>query len=255
MFLYNLKALAGEKLHIVFDLDFTIISKVYEKQNHNTFLASDKNYYNPNKWALEGIEIAYNEGHKISFFSGGDKKRNESVLKKLRLTDGRTLYEIATNIHSKSDLVVKSKMGKFSERYKKDLGRLGYDLKNTILIDDILNFVPVSQKDNILWLGRSYEYFNDYNAVLNKGSSSVYQLKYVPQSYEKWFISHNKLRYIFELLLDSSNSADPLSYIARNRQKYIPDDSHGLSTFQQSLLKTDVGAHLCFRKYRLFLPK
>jgi hypothetical protein len=244
--------------HLVFDIDYTLFHVVDKIVSKRTVRASDKLLYEPIAWGVEGIENSLARGYRISFYSGGEESRNLSLLKKIKLSDGRSLLEIAEGVYSKKDLEVVAEKGRFSERYKKNLKKLGFDLKRTLLIDDLENFIPSTQKNNVLWVGKTYHHFNSFDLAKKSILEAKKDLKYIPTTNDQWFISKNKMKYVFDLILDakekSRNSYEILSYIQKNKNKYIPYDEIITPNHATRLGPLDKPS-LCFRNFRFFKVK
>jgi len=79
-------------------------------------------------------------GMKISFFSGGGRERNEALLRRIRLSDGRTALDVAERVFSKPDLtqVSNDESLRFPQRYKKRPQDLfeNIDMTRMVLFDD-----------------------------------------------------------------------------------------------------------------------
>lgn len=254
--LYSTKA-AESTFHLVLDIDYTFFHLVDQRVSERTIMASDKRFYEPIAWGIEGIENVLARGMKISFFSGGEEARNISLLKQVKLSDGRSLYEVSQAVYSKKHLKKVASKGRFSERYKKDLLALGFNMDKTLLIDDLANFAPENQKSNLLWIGRTYYHFNDFLEAQKALSIRKKELKFIPKSHDEWFIAKNKMKYVFELILDakenSKNSKDILKFIQKNKNNYIPYNE-ALTPEFYNILNQFEAPSVCFRSYKIFLP-
>ncbi|WP_374075028.1 hypothetical protein [Bdellovibrio bacteriovorus] len=179
-------------IDIVFDIDWTtfysIDSKEPNQQNHQTLAVEGKLYRATDHLTdvIETLLIKYPEV-RISFFSGGEKSRNESLLGSVYLSDGRSLKEIAHKVLSKADLTVVSQNEtlSFSERYKKniDKGIPDWSSQRTILIDDQVNFAkpPLVAVNS---LGQ-FNYQNQFD-------SSRTNEKHYPATEAQWAMERNK---------------------------------------------------------------
>jgi hypothetical protein len=244
--------------HLILDIDYTLFHVVDERVSKRTIMGSDKLLYEPIAWGVEGIENALARGVKISFFSGGEEDRNISLLKQVKLSDGRSLFEVADGVYSRKHLEVVSDKGTFSERYKKNLEILGFDMKRSLLLDDLKDFVPNKHIRNILWIGKTYHHFNSYSLAQKATLEAKRELKYIPVTEEQWFISKNKMKYVFELILDanekSKKTSDILSYINKYQREYIPYKEILTSKYLR-LLRVNEKPSVCFRNYRFFKRK
>lgn len=181
--------------HVVFDIDWTIISEIKEgrKVPSKRVIEVDGHRY----FVAEGLEefiqsILDKKDVKISFFSGGELVRNEELLSKIKLKDQRSLKEIAYKVLSFEDLIVMDapEGAPFAERYKKDLTKVSSDLDQLIMFDDTYNFsleTKVQQSNHVFFIGSTLEYFESFKDA--KGLTG----KFIPRSYEQWLLSNKKL--------------------------------------------------------------
>ncbi len=175
-------------LHVVFDIDWTIVSNYESEVSKLTSAAEERILYVEGKpyivrdHTTELIESLLAKNINISFFSGGTKSRNDELLSKIILSDGRSLKDIAYKVKSFEDLTKVPGVldtAKFQERFKKDLLKITDDLSKVIIIDDAFNFfVNEEQKRNRLFLGPTYKYFEEYAAI---GKLSG---EYIPKNYD-----------------------------------------------------------------------
>ena len=98
---------------------------------------------------------------RVSFFSGGTAERNSALLDSIKLKDGTSLKSLAgTRIYGRDRMLVTG-LGpehRVRERFKKDLQIINPNLEDVILVDDIKEFVPSSQKEHLLWIGEDFPY-------------------------------------------------------------------------------------------------
>lgn len=194
-------------LHVVFDIDWTIVSNYESEVSKLSKSAEEKIHYVEGKpyivrdHTIELIESLLAKNINISFFSGGTKSRNIDLLSKIILSDGRSLKEIAFKIKSFEDLTKVQNIpetAKFQERFKKDLLKITDDLSKVIIIDDAFNFfVNEEQKKNRLFLGPTFKYFEEYEAI---GKISG---EYIPKSYDEWLFDRDKFKIIENLIEDA----------------------------------------------------
>lgn len=184
----SIQALAGPVPDIVFDIDQTIATMIHNV-SHGDLLRDPTN---PQKgvisirWREAGV--THQESYRIyegvsdllsdlkeqqrsgkvrvSFFSGGQKERNEALLKQIKLSDGTSALDLVTASDGSVRSFDRSHMtptglgenARIRERFKKDLTLINSNLDNIVLVDDIQNFVPDHQKRNVLWLGENFPY-------------------------------------------------------------------------------------------------
>lgn len=178
--------------HIVFDIDWTITSEVApDFKGERIIEVEGKKYF-----VHDGIEdfvenILSKKDISISFFSGGSLTRNQSLLKQIKLRDGRSLYEIAYKILSKEDLTTVPNAlatDKFSKRYKKDLLKVSRDLSQLIMIDDTEHFVlNALQEEHVIPTGKTFEHFEKFS------EAKVATGDYIPRSESEWSFARKKL--------------------------------------------------------------
>lgn len=186
--------LEADTKHIVFDIDWTISSELgpsYKGVGHRVIEVEGKKYFVHD--GLEELieELLQKKDFKISFFSGGSYLRNHALLKQIKLSDGKTLEEIAYKILNKEDLTLVPGMGnteKFSKRYKKDLTKISKDLSNLVMIDDTEHFVlDAAQENHVLWTGKTFEHF-DHFADAKEATG-----EYIPRTISEWSFARKKL--------------------------------------------------------------
>jgi hypothetical protein len=190
-----------EKKHVVFDIDWTITSQVTPNFKDNRIIEVEGKKY----FVHDGIEqfveeLLQKKEMNISFFSGGSKSRNHSLLRQIKLSDGRSLEDIAYKILNSEDLTrVEGAIpsDKFSLRYKKDLNKITTDLSNLVMIEDTLHFVlNQKQEEHVLFLGKTFLHFENFSdAKLGTG-------EYIPRSVGEWSLARKKL-----LILNSAFNA------------------------------------------------
>lgn len=183
--------------HFVFDIDWTIVTPLEGTKAKKTFKAL-KNYielkdgsaYLLKEGVIDILEaISKYDQYKASFFSGGKKERNTSLLKLIKLKNGKTAYEVAEKVLSYEDLsiVSKDKNLRFSERLKKDLRKSGSPIEKTILIEDIPHFAKgVEGRKQTIWIG------DTYFPALRDWSYQKYQSFWDSLEKEKRFLAPSK---------------------------------------------------------------
>ena len=193
--LIPMMALAELPLDVVFDIDLTIVTRVddgphgdmladptdprrgtvdinflepeYDRQNRplgNRTTPRNERYriYDGMTDLMEKLKVLQQEGKvRVTFFSGGPEARNEALLRTIKMRDGSSLWDLASGrVHGRTALTptgVPSRM-RIRDRFKKDLTRVNPDLNDVIIIDDIKEFVPVDQRENLLWIGEEFPY-------------------------------------------------------------------------------------------------
>lgn len=174
-------------MDIVFDIDLTVVSTIYDEEGtdllrdpsdvkKSTFDISFKNPELEGKVVTETyrkfdgvtdlmleLKRLQSEGFvRVSFFSGGHEARNKELLKNIKLTDGTSLYDLATpeRIFSRTDMKATGLKppARIRERFKKDLTIVNPNLEDVIIVDDIKEFVPDSQKKNMFWIDEKFPY-------------------------------------------------------------------------------------------------
>lgn len=212
-------ARANAPIDLVFDIDWTTFYSI-EKANDT----------DPQQRTVEGKTYRYTDHlpemietllqrHpevRISFFSGGERSRNETLLSQVHLSDGRSLRDVAYRVFSKEHLkeLSQDETIRFSKRYKKDLA-LALPESNparTILIDDQVEFAVKPYKA-VSSLG-FFNFSNDFKAPLASEA-------YTPKTRAEWLQERKKalvwLHLLDEALLESklkgTHFADEVSRI------------------------------------------
>lgn len=229
-------------IQIVFDLDYTIVQPGRDISDLKT-VKVDEEIYRISDWAVEMIEKLEAKNVEIYFFSGGSEERNITLLKKIKSPQGRSLNDLASGVFSYSDLREVSSTGSFTERLKKDLQVIGLNLDRAILIDDNLQFAYQGQDRNMLWMGKTYHFYNNFPQTYNDLNSSTVAQEFIPRSSKAWFIARNKLKFIYELLKDAIDSdknsdIDFLDYINQNKDSYIPYQESYSQKFKKLYLRS-----------------
>lgn len=178
-------------IDIVSDIDWTLVSIVSEEMadTPNVFKIENE-YYRLSDWGEQFFEALAKEPFvRLSFYSGGSKARNEELLKKIKLPQlNKTLYDIAYKILNYEDLIKISedKNLSFSDRFKKDLRLINSDLSQVVLIDDNAGFAMPGQEKNMIWLGKTYNYYENFQDIKTVD-------EYTPPNLSEWFRDRNKL--------------------------------------------------------------
>lgn len=224
-------------VQIVFDIDYTIVQPARHKTDPNVIEIQGE-YYQVKDWASKIIQNLNRPGVEIYFFSGGKRERNIQLLNAIKIENGKSLADIAKNIFSYSDLKEVKDEGRFSERLKKDLKKIGLNIKRAVLIDDNAQFAVKGQDRNMLWLGNTYHFYRTFpESFEDHGQEKILQ-QFIPEDYASWFLSRNKLKFIYELLDDAikadlENEHDFLSFIEKYKSHYIPYDERMTAHFDR----------------------
>ncbi len=174
LFLFSFHAIAGVPVDVVFDIDLTIVAMV--KDGPGGDLLADPadphrgivniGYQNERYRVFEGVrelmeKLKKDPRVRVSFFSGGQEARNEALLKKIRLNDGSSLWDLSQGrVLGRSSLTPTGLVvpARIRDRFKKDLTKINPDLADVIIIDDIKEFVPETQRANLLWIGEDFPF-------------------------------------------------------------------------------------------------
>lgn len=199
----------AKPIHVVFDIDWTIVSNFEEgvsKVPASKILSVEDKKYIPREYLVDLIENLLNEGMIISFYSGGSKSRNETLLKMIKLSNGKSLFDIAYKIKNFEDLYrVPGTVDtdSFTTKYKKDLLKISDDLDQIVLVDDMKNFFKGKEQEaNMLFLGPTYKYFETYQ------EAKLFQGEYRPNSVEEFNFDKSRFKLVNEILIDAKNSSE-----------------------------------------------
>lgn len=147
-------ALASD-YHLILDIDWTAFYSLEQpaspKHDPQVRIVEGK-IYRYTDALPEVIEVLLQKHPdlNISFFSGGERSRNEALLSQVHLSDGRSLKEIAYRVFSKEHLRATSEdpAAPFTSRFKKDLSLTLPEAppEKTLLIDDQIEFAVKPHK-------------------------------------------------------------------------------------------------------------
>ncbi len=201
-------ASTGEASHLVLDIDWTIVTEIKDPLLKVTPASRVIEVAGVRYFVNEGLEelieqaLSYPDV-KISFFSGGTRLRNNELLSKIKLKNGKSLKDISTFSFGKEDLVKNDEAlpdAKFAERLKKDLTLISKKIKSIIMLDDTPNFVLnkfEQQSDSVLFIGKAFEYFNSFEEASGKSG------EYVPKDFDEWLLNRKKLYILKEAFKES----------------------------------------------------
>lgn len=129
---------ASQKIkHIVFDLDGTLVESLGYNVPGDIVLDSGEAYHLFAN-ARELVEKVWRQGLQVHFYSGGPNSRNIDLLSKLKISTGQSFADISTSILGQSDLTdlgEEIKGENFTDRYRKDLTKIG-ELDELVIFED-----------------------------------------------------------------------------------------------------------------------
>lgn len=150
-------AASAQGLHVVFDLDGTLIDSVPPE----TVSTEDARIF---RWkgeafrlgdfAPEVIERLDRAGYRVSFFSGGDRERNEVIVEGLkaliRHRSGREFhpYKVLSREHL-TPLFGRPDGARFRDRFRKDLQHVAFP-GDVVLVDDLPDMLMEGQERSLL---------------------------------------------------------------------------------------------------------
>lgn len=209
-----------DPLHLVLDIDWTLVIPLTEEQakhfsGDKRLLIVGEETYLLKEGARELLEVAFNHPQiKVSFFSGGGKHRNRTLLKSLLFRDGSNALEKSYKVLSKEDLTVVStdQRLRFSERFKKDMRKVHPDLDRVLLIEDLAHFALGEGQENTLWLGKTF--YPKIPQMAWEESLQTWQelgveARYLPPHQEADWWARRKL-FILQALLDWSQNPNKI---------------------------------------------
>jgi hypothetical protein len=230
------KIASDEKIYdIVFDIDWTIVYQVRERYiSAPEVMKIGDEYYHTSYNLIPLIEDLLNKPNvRVSFFSGGSSRRNLELLEKIKLSNGKSLREIAYKILSINDLEIRPGVDpndstiKFSKRYQKNLLRINSNLENVVMIDDIENFLPEKQSDHMFFLQKTYEYFPTFADAKEARILDEIKSDYIPLTYQEYIGEKQKLNWVKSVLDQSFVIAEGQNKNLSNVvQTFIFDNDH-----------------------------
>jgi hypothetical protein len=205
----RLPAGATSSIDVVFDLDWTLISKVKEESRGSAeVIIVGEELYRVHDWARELVTaLVLDPNYRVSFFSGGPMDRNIKVLESIKIMDGsqRSFLDISHKTFHREDLLFVDAPARLenpapADSWKKDLRKINNDLNKVVMFeDDSRHALNIKQRENILWMGMSY-YHIDSNKELKMAQKSLVGDSFVPPSVDKWKLQRNKLAISFGIL-------------------------------------------------------
>lgn len=250
---FTLRNPAALQKHIVFDIDWTIVSEIknpdaIQLKNPRVIKVHDHFYY-INDGLEEFVEDILRKGDvKVSFYSGGELIRNQELLKKIKLKSGQSLFEIAYKIKGREDLVSVTDApagARFAERYKKDLKKIADNLEELIMFDDTLDFAldeSINQNKHVFYIGKAFLYFEKFESV--KGASG----EYIPSSKEEWLLNREKLNILRGAFNDAYTEAQSkgisFSEAMKKREELLNLKDHQWNDYSSQYYKASKGIPL-----------
>jgi hypothetical protein len=230
-------------IDVVFDLDWTLISKVGEEYSGRTgVIQIGEELYRVHDWARELVTALFLDSkYRVSFFSGGPSVRNLKVLETIKILDGsgRSFLDISHRTLHREDLLLVEPPAEIdnpapADRWKKDLRKINEDLKKIVMFeDDSRHALNPNQRKNILWMGMSY-YHIDSQKELQVIQRRLRGDSFVPTTLDEWQLQRNKLAISFGVLEqaieDQQNSGKALNELMQERLKQSGLESNDISS-------------------------
>lgn len=205
-----------EPINLIFDIDWSTFYPVDPDQQDENTISFEGKLFRPTDHLAYVIEkiITQHPQVRIIFFSGGQKSRNEAVLKSVSISDGRSLYKIAYRIFSFEDLteIAQNETLPFTVRFKKVVSSLlpQWNPDRTILIDDQTDFAvhPLI----------AVESMGTFNFQQHFDPKRVNE-PYYPPDKKAWQKERDKalswLKYIEDALEETQRTGQPFSAIIK----------------------------------------
>jgi hypothetical protein len=217
---------------IVFDLDDTLIRWVRAFPDEHlppNAIAPDggalKHSYRVLDGATELLQSLANRPNvRISFFSLGPRLRNEAVLKKVILPDGRSAWDIAHKVLSDHDA---------TSHGEKDLTKINPDLSRVLIVDDKFDSTIGGQRKNVVRISPKVRYF--YESAGQKWGDEDQSPGITPEQFIK---NRNKLAYAEGILSEVFDAVETkhISPLKAATQIQYSHDAHGKSVYRENLI-------------------
>lgn len=210
--------------HVVFDIDWTITSEVGPKFNGKRIIEVEGKKYFVHLGLEDFVEnLLSKEDVKVSFFSGGSRARNLDLLSKIKLSNGKSLADIAYKVFGKEDLKVIAGVDpkeRFSKRFKKDLRLISKDLDQLIMIDDTQNFVfREADNEHVVYTGKTFQHFEKFADSITESG------EYIPKTVSEWSFAQKKLMILNGAIdlayVESKNQGISFSEAVKNQEKLL----------------------------------
>lgn len=177
LFLLSFSVFAEVPVDVVFDIDLTIVTLINEgdpladpahprKGTIAVQYTEDGSLRKDRYRVFEGVKellekLRQDPRVRLSFFSGGSDGRNLALTKALKLSDGTSFFDLAQGrVYGRSVMTPTDAppTARIRDRFKKDLHTVNPDISDVIIVDDIKEFVPDSQRSHVLWIGENFPF-------------------------------------------------------------------------------------------------
>lgn len=142
-------------IDLIFDIDWSTFYSVEESQRDTQTLVFENKLYRPTDHLTIVLEtlLARHPEVRLHFFSGGSAERNNFLLKNQILSNGQSLYDVATHVFSNHHLteVARDESLNFPQRYKKVVASC-YNLAPYNAIRSLVFNLPLAHPLNSLLL-------------------------------------------------------------------------------------------------------
>ncbi len=189
-------------IDIVFDLDWTLFAKIPKDspiRDRRWVYEVQGEAYRLSDGVIESLNRLRAHPHvRLSVYSGGPASRNDALLKKIILDaeTGLTAFDVMYRRLSFTDLEKLAPASNpslpFTDRFRKNLAPFFPRLDRTVLVDDLYHFASHGQQGNLLWLGKTYAYFETYEdaqRALRSGSDP----NYIPPNRTAWKLDRYRI--------------------------------------------------------------
>lgn len=219
-FYFSARAQSPAPIDLILDIDWTTFYSIDgndPSQKDANSLEVEGKLYRATDQLVPTIEyLLKNYPHlRISFFSGGEASRNHTLLNKVHLSDGRTLWNIAYKVFSKEHLtdLTQNPADSFSVRYKKEFSHWepSWNPDRTLLIDDQTRFAVAPLK--AVHSGGVFNYQNQFQ--LERSNSS-----YFAASYSEWALERGKAIIWLARLVESLNETTDLTFAEKAQRSW-----------------------------------
>lgn len=207
---FPLSQIPSERMLISLDLDWT----AYYPKNPRTHLDQwpqddvihlDGAYTEIDYRMTDGlkafVKLLYNLQIPLMVQSGGERARNEDLLRATDTGSIGNLFERSFRILSAEDLATEWVDGKL--KLKKDLQLASgiYHVEDMGHVDDRADYLMDDEQNlSTIFLGPTYTFIEDYDAWASTGP---FHLKYDPPDREAWALERNKLAFVVGVILNA----------------------------------------------------
>ncbi|MGE3974134.1 MAG: hypothetical protein AB7F59_06375 [Bdellovibrionales bacterium] len=170
----------------------------------------DQKTYIPTPHLREVVRVLLNYGFQLGFISGGNKQRNELLLRAYKIDGHRTLADVSKilSAHDLFEVPGVSPNALFSNRFKKDLSKYGHPISHIAHIDDLPFFAfNKEQAKSFITLLSTYVFVDGARELeLQRVSPKSYRPEYFPPSHEAAAFEQGKLLFVLGLILEAHDS-------------------------------------------------